>query len=138
MPTPTRRDILKLATHTLLGGAAAFTLAGLIRFLGYQSAPPPPQEIDLGPAENFPIGASTVVVSVPAIVRRTSKGYTAISLKCTHLGCTVEHKGDTFVCPCHGSRFDREGKRTRGPAARDLASLRAEPNASGHLILYVG
>lgn len=134
----TRRDVLKLAANTLLGASAALTLGGLIRFLGYKSAPPPPQEFDLGPAENYPIGASTVVPSIPAIVRHTSKGYSAISMKCTHLGCTVEHKGDTFVCPCHGSRFDKDGKRTRGPAARDLSNLRVEPNESGNLILYVG
>lgn len=138
MPTLTRRDILKLAIHALLGGGAAVAFGGLIRFLGYKAAPPPPQEFDLGPAENFPIGASTVVISVPAIVRRTSRGYTAISLKCTHLGCTVEHKGDTFECPCHGSRFDKDGKRMRGPAVRDLSLLRAEPNETGNLILYVG
>ena len=134
----TRRDILKLAANTLLGASAALTFGGLLRFLGYKSAPPPLLEFDLGPAENFPVGASTVVPTVPAIVRRTSKGYSAISMKCTHLGCTVEHKGDTFVCPCHGSHFDKDGKRTRGPASRNLANLRAEPNESGNLILYVG
>lgn len=134
----TRRDILKLAVDSFLGASAALTLGGLIRFLGYRSAPPPPQEFDLGQAENFPIGSNIILLSIPAIVRHTSKGYAAISMKCTHLGCTVEHKGDTFVCPCHGSRFDKDGRRTRGPATRDLTNLRAEPNESGNLILYVG
>ena len=133
-----RRDILKLAVNTLLGTGAALTVGGLMRFLGYKSAPPPPQEFDLGPAINFPVGSATVIIAIPAIVRHNSKGYSAISMKCTHLGCTVEHKSDTFVCPCHGSRFDKDGKRTKGPAARDLSNLRAELNESGNLILYVG
>ncbi|KAM3097611.1 Rieske 2Fe-2S domain-containing protein [Phormidesmis sp. 146-12] len=46
----------------------------------------------------------------------------AIRPVCTHLGCTVEWKSDRqqFVCPCHGSRFDGQGRVTNGPAQRSL------------------
>ncbi len=49
----------------------------------------------------------------------------AVSLTCTHQGCTVAARPDgTFRCPCHGARFDRDGKVLEGPADRDLARYR--------------
>jgi len=33
--------------------------------------------------------------------------YKALSLRCTHLGCTLEDEGEIFSCPCHGSVFDK-------------------------------
>lgn len=45
----------------------------------------------------------------------------AISLTCTHQGCTVQHQADgKFLCPCHGALYDREGRVLAGPAQRDL------------------
>ncbi|MCL1469962.1 FAD-dependent oxidoreductase [Argonema antarcticum] len=45
----------------------------------------------------------------------------AISLSCTHQGCTVKRQADgEFHCPCHGAVFDADGKVVKGPAERDL------------------
>ncbi len=48
-------------------------------------------------------------------------GQEAISLTCTHQGCTVQpnEKGE-FLCPCHGALFDSQGKVLRGPAQQNL------------------
>ena len=45
----------------------------------------------------------------------------AISLTCTHQGCTVQMAEDgKFHCPCHGAVYNRQGKVLKGPATRDL------------------
>ncbi len=65
-----------------------------------------------------------------------ARGFSALSLVCTHLGCTVESKPEGFVCPCHGSRFDLQGKVTRGPAGNPLNSLRTGITSDGKLHAY--
>lgn len=46
----------------------------------------------------------------------------ALKPMCTHLGCTVQWKSaqNRFVCPCHGSQYDAEGRVVKGPARRAL------------------
>ena len=48
----------------------------------------------------------------------------AISLTCTHQGCTVQMAEDgKFHCPCHGAVFAADGKVLKGPAQRDLSKF---------------
>ncbi|RYX82614.1 Rieske (2Fe-2S) protein [bacterium] len=56
------------------------------------------------------------------IVANTDKGLIARSATCTHKGCDVEYNPAVhqFVCPCHGARFDEDGKVVRGPARTNL------------------
>jgi cytochrome b6-f complex iron-sulfur subunit len=46
---------------------------------------------------------------------------------CTHLGCVVPWNGseNKFICPCHGSQYNSEGKVVRGPAPLSLALVHA-------------
>lgn len=48
-----------------------------------------------------------------------------LSAACPHQGCNVEWDASarSFVCPCHDSHFDANGKVLTGPARSDLAVL---------------
>lgn len=135
-PSISRRDFLKLTLDSLLVFGGLVGLGGLIRFLGYQSEPPKPTEYDLGPSGNYKTGSSTVLPEVPAVLIRSSTGFSALSLVCTHLGCTVEVQADGFACPCHGSRFSSSGSVIKGPATAPLKFLRVEQTADGIIILH--
>ncbi|HSK07756.1 MAG TPA: FAD-dependent oxidoreductase [Acidimicrobiia bacterium] len=52
----------------------------------------------------------------------------ALSPYCTHLGCVVGFNTaeQTWDCPCHGSRFDLDGRVIHGPAVEDLAPVAME------------
>lgn len=41
---------------------------------------------------------------------------------CTHQGCQVEYSetAHKFICPCHGSEFDKTGRVIKGPALLPL------------------
>ena len=51
-----------------------------------------------------------------------------INAVCTHLGCVVPWNAseNKFICPCHGSQYNDEGKVVRGPAPLSLALAQAE------------
>jgi cytochrome b6-f complex iron-sulfur subunit len=135
-PDVSRRDFLKLARNGLLWLSAVLGFGGLLRFLDYEPNPAPKTEFDLGPATNYPLNSRTLLTEVPALLIHTESGFSTLSLTCTHLGCTVEKNKEGFVCPCHGSVFDADGKLLHGPAAKPLAPLRIETLEDGRLILH--
>ncbi|UGY94593.1 FAD-dependent oxidoreductase [Streptomyces gobiensis] len=57
-----------------------------------------------------------------AVHRDESGSVRAVSARCTHLGCVVQFNDAevTWDCPCHGSRFDVDGRVLQGPATRPL------------------
>ena len=70
-----------------------------------------------GEGEVVRVGARHVAVS-----RRDDGTVAAVSAACTHLRCLVRwNAGErSWDCPCHGSRFDAEGRVLNGPAVRPL------------------
>ena len=131
-----RRDFLKLCTSYLLGATAVLAAGGLLRFLDYDAQPPRKTQFDLGPPSKYAEDSRTVLPDVPAILIRAKGQFVALSLVCTHLGCTVDESPEGFSCPCHGSHYDRQGEVLRGPASQALRRLRLETDAQGNLILH--
>jgi cytochrome b6-f complex iron-sulfur subunit len=131
-----RRDFMKMARNGLLTLSGLLGLGGLLRFLSYQSQPPAPTEFVLGAPADYAVGARTLLSQVPALLIHTSVGFSALSLVCPHLGCTVEPQPEGFSCPCHGSRFGLQGQLVRGPASQALTVLRLKTEADGKLHLF--
>ena len=79
---------------------------------------------------DIPVGAALVFRQERIAVMREGDSFIAISLVCTHLGCTVSVTPEGMVCPCHGSHFDRMGKVLTGPADKPLARLAVEQHGA--------
>ena len=136
MPDVTRRDFLKMTTAALLAASGLLGRGGLLRFLDYESEPAPQTEFDAGLASQYPPGSRVVLADVPALLWHTPQGFGALSLVCTHLGCTVEQFEGGLSCPCHGSRYSADGSVLQGPAQKPLRKLRVELAADGHIIVH--
>ena len=56
------------------------------------------------------------------IVKKSPTDIIAFAPQCTHLGCAFryEEQKKNFLCPCHTSNFDLEGRVLDGPAPRPL------------------
>ena len=54
----------------------------------------------------------------------------AIYQVCVHLGCLVPYipSEKRFICPCHGSTYERDTKYVRGPAPRNLDQFPVKVN----------
>ncbi|AXE77309.1 MULTISPECIES: Rieske (2Fe-2S) protein [Streptomyces] len=120
-----RRTVLKGAA---LAGAAGLGVAACSTEskLGHAETPTPTAPVQLGAAEEVPVGGSKLYRDQRVIVTCPAKGqYKAFSAQCTHAGCLLDKVEDNVGnCPCHGSRFDTTtGKAMQGPATAPLSSV---------------
>src|SRR5574341_2453247 len=132
-----RRDFLmKLGIGAGMAGLAAqagASLRSLIPNVSYDA----PTTVKVGPPSEFPDGLKFLPDQRLFVFREGSTFY-AISAVCTHLGCTVRAEAlprvetasvqgqqlkltHRFLCPCHGSRYEGDGRNVAGPAPRPLA-----------------
>ncbi len=121
-----------------LGAAALVTQCGAAaRALLPNVSYDPPTTVKLGSPAEFPEGMRFLAAQ-RLFVFRDGGTLHAISAVCTHLGCTVRAEAlaqpetrteggvqvkltHRFVCPCHGSRYEGDGKNVAGPAPAPLA-----------------
>lgn len=146
-----RRDFFKKTLALVLGGVSMIfpAAAGLVVFLD----PLRRKTADRGlirvaslealPADGAPRKFSVVAdrsdawnrfpdVPIGAVyLRRTGENAVqAFNVVCPHAGCFVDYLRDRghYLCPCHNSTFDREGRiqAKSSPASRGLDSLEVE------------
>jgi len=77
----------------------------------------------------------TYIPEQQVYILRSQQGLWALSAVCTHLGCITQWKPDAnmIACPCHGSKFRRNGTKIEGPAPRPLPRLSLTLTADGEL-----
>jgi cytochrome b6-f complex iron-sulfur subunit len=77
----------------------------------------------IGAVEDFPLNTVTPDrVNKLYLIRTRDGGFLALSLICSHLGCSVlwDETKAQFLCPCHSSAFDNLGNVINSPAPRAL------------------
>lgn len=134
----TRRIFLAGSWSWLRWGAGVLLLYPVFRFLGYR-APKQPRIVKVNKV--VPVGGFVLEHDFILFVGQT--GPWAVSRKCTHLGCRLNYqeKESILACPCHRSRFNKEGVRLSGPAQKNLprfqvATVREDKDGKGYLVTY--
>lgn len=94
-----------------------------------------PGKFDAGPLVGIQAGVTEKFIRSHkvAIIRVGSKVF-AESAICTHKACSLKVINAELRCPCHGSKFDNDGKPTKGPA-KDGLSRYGVAVKDGHLIV---
>jgi cytochrome b6-f complex iron-sulfur subunit len=83
----------------------------------------PKQLIEAGSVNSYESNSVTVFRGGRFYLTRLEDGgFIALSLRCTHLGCSIEWEEDKsrFICPCHSSAFSMNGDVQNPPAPKAL------------------
>ena len=135
-----RRELLTLGSaFGLMGIAAIGTGGALFKYMFPVVSYGTPQKF-LVPREDLPdVGDELIFDDMKVVLRRVSEDkIAAISLVCTHLGCTVNRVETGFQCPCHGSQYDTDGLVVGGPAPKTLAWLEIKSVPGGQFEINTG
>ena len=93
--------------------------------------------IKAGKPDQFQPNSVTLDPQSGVYLVNSAKGYYALGAICTHLGCLTAWKPelDLIACPCHGSRFNRDGIKVAGPAPEPLPWLKVWLAEDGYLMV---
>ena len=152
--------------------SAYFVVAGLLFVsvciaivLGMSTAEGDAEQVNLGPAVQFPPGSVTAlelpaafndpmyrldgqhppvpigrVAPIPIfLVHDRANGFFALYNRDTHSGCRLSwfEALQVFADPCHGARYTRTGEYRGGPAPRGLDRFAVELTAAGDVIVDI-
>jgi cytochrome b6-f complex iron-sulfur subunit len=121
-----RREFLTYAWGAALGLLLLETTAGMFLFMYPRfKAGEFGGKFFLGPVSELPPTDAAPLPETAGkfwLVNTTEEGPKALYMVCTHLGCLYKwaESNNRFECPCHGSKFSREGYYIEGPAPRSL------------------
>lgn len=131
----TRRDFLGLAAAWSAVVAMVMATLGAMRLPMPSVFPESNSRVKLGTPERYKMGTKQYFPKHRLWLFRNEEGFHAISSTCTHLGCIALRNDDgTFLCPCHGSRFDDVGNVEGGPAPKGLVWVELTVSPEGWLV----
>ena len=133
-----RRYFLESVGFGAIGIAAIGSAVLTGEYLAPNVVKEPPMKFKAGRPEEFSPGSVTLNKEQKVYIVRAKEGYLyALSAVCTHLGCITNWKSEEGIiaCPCHGSKFDMEGKKFAGPAPRSLPRLSMILDDQGQLVV---
>lgn len=131
-----RRDFLGLAAMWSAAVTIGVALLGALRLPVPWAFPESSRRVKLGALSQFQGVAFTPLLEHRLWVFSDAGGLYALSAVCTHLGCIVSRQQEGgFFCPCHGSRFDGDGKVVKGPAPKPLRHLELYVSPDGQLVV---
>jgi cytochrome b6-f complex iron-sulfur subunit len=133
-----RRNFLGLAAIGAVILSSLATLAGMLRLTKPNVHYEESKRVKIGKPGNFPVGTVKKFEDQNFFVFAGNDGLHAISSVCTHLGCLVALTESGFQCPCHGSKYNQEGKVIAGPAPRSLPWLDITRSVDGSLVVDAG
>ncbi|MCF6156239.1 MAG: ubiquinol-cytochrome c reductase iron-sulfur subunit [Candidatus Brocadia sp.] len=138
--TFSRRSILTLAGWGLFFVTIGAYLSQILGYKGFfypKVLYEPSPRFSVGDPKSFPENSVTTLKSRKIFVVRDGNSFKALSVVCQHLGCAVEFSKEKniFECPCHGSKYYRNGVNFAGPAPRPLNHFEIVLDDSGKLVV---
>lgn len=135
-PSTRRQAFVQLGVGSICAACAGATVFGY-EFLAPNVLYEPSPIVNAGKPERFPAGTVTQDLQTGIYIVHGPEGLYAMSAVCTHLGCLTAWKPELGIvaCPCHGSKFNRDGSKIEGPAPRPLRWLKAWLSDEGDLLV---
>jgi cytochrome b6-f complex iron-sulfur subunit len=153
-----RRSFFAMSGWLAFVGASAIALFQSVRYMQPNALYEDPAAFKADPPGSYAVGSTTVLTDKRVVINRDPDGFYAISLICTHLGCTPRYFPDVtsdliaqgtgglranqqnkelpgFKCPCHGSRYYRDAVNFYGPAPRPMDRVHLEVARDGKLFI---
>ncbi len=136
-PELSRRNFLNELTMGALGIAGLGGAALTYQYFSPNVLFEPSTTFRAGNPDLYPLNSVTFLQDQQVYIVRTDKGLWAMSAVCTHLGCITQWKpeSDQIACPCHGSKFERNGNVEAGPAPWPLPHFAVRIAGDGALVV---
>jgi nitrite reductase/ring-hydroxylating ferredoxin subunit len=136
-PAVSRRQFFsKLGLGTLVAAVCGTALFAY-KYLSSDASDKSPPIVNAGRLGRYPPDSVTLDRKAGIYLVHTPQGFYSLSAICTHRKCLTGWRPDLgiIVCPCHGSKFRRDGSMIEGPAPRPLPWLKTWLSTEGDLMV---